>query len=163
MEAVSRSWNGQGIDWLRNRFGKEYRGHFGLLGNALFLYYALGSCIDTVPEPLIDSVPRVKADVAMVFRSGLLVLEVKVHHTGPSRLATDLDAVAENYGYLFKREYNIYLGVIHLYTHQQPPQLRTPKWVELAYLPPIQQSALIAVEKCIRSLADRLRLDTGDY
>jgi len=81
VDAVGRSWSRDGVGWLKSRF-KQYRGHFGLIGNALLLHYASSVCVDAVPEPLIGSEPEVRADVTMAFREALLVLEVKVHHWG---------------------------------------------------------------------------------
>jgi len=157
VDAVARSWSRDGVEWLRSRF-KQYRGHFGLLGNALLLHYASIVCVDAVPEPQVASEPEVRVDVAMAFREALLVLEVKVHHAGEPQLVADLDALAEEYGERLKRLYRVYLGVVHFFTHKQPPSLKVPKWVELTYLPPHQQAALEEVGKCIRRLADKLHM-----
>ncbi len=51
IDAVCAGWIRDGITWLRSKFGKEYRGHMGLLGNALILYAVKTLCLDTVPEP----------------------------------------------------------------------------------------------------------------
>lgn len=157
VDAVGRSWSRDGVGWLKSRF-KQYRGHFGLIGNALLLHYASSVCVDAVPEPLIGSEPEVRADVAMAFREALLVLEVKVHHVGEPRLVADLDALAEEYGERLKRLHRIYLGVVHFFTHRQPANLKVPKWVEMAFLPPSQQAALEEVEECIRRLAGKLHM-----
>jgi hypothetical protein len=81
IDAVCAGWIRDGITWLRNRFGEKYRGHMGLLGNALILCAVKTLCIDTVPEPsLIEAKKRLQADVAVLGAEELLFVEVKLHH-----------------------------------------------------------------------------------
>ncbi len=103
IDLVSEGWIDKGVDWLRERFGeKHYRGHFGLLGNALLLQGAVSSSLLAVPEPameisLWERPVRLYADTAVTSERTLGVLEVKVHHSGErEEYSSQLDGVAES-------------------------------------------------------------------
>ncbi|AFA40207.1 hypothetical protein Pogu_2180 [Pyrobaculum oguniense TE7] len=121
VELINRtctSWSREGLGWLRERFGPNYKGHLGLLGTALVACYATTRCHGVVLEPRFRelSIPvdptATNPDLAVVLGDDLLILEVKVHRFESAELVSQLDDFAVNYGAFLKR-WGIHLGVIH--------------------------------------------------
>lgn len=161
VSAVRMGWSNHGIRWLKEKFREHYRGHFGLLGNAILAAYAQSKCLDVVVEPsvIIEGVLkagkslRLLADVAICYPDSLLVLEVKVHHRGEPALVSQLDDAALSYGHKLRKDHRVHLGVLHMFMHTQPPAYhKKPKWVQLLYLHPDHQQAMENVEDALKGL-----------
>ena len=156
LNAVCTGWIGNGITWLRSKFGKEYRGHMGLLGNVLILCAVKTLCLDTVPEPgLIVEKMRLQADVAVLGAEELLIIEVKLHHKRYSEfpvVETQLERqVAEMLPVL--RRYSIKFAFLHLFTAGMPSlPPRMPRYVKALYLPPQRKEALDALKDIVQGL-----------
>ncbi|MGC9050658.1 hypothetical protein, partial [Pyrobaculum sp.] len=148
-------WSTAGVEWLRRRFGNP-RGHYGLLGNALVACYAASACRDVVPEAEL-SIPSIQrsilVDVAVV-TDVVIGLEIKLHHRDVRSLESQLDPVIEEYGQNLKKS-GIYLGVLHFFT-SEVPRVETPRWVQLAHLPPGWRESFKAVKNALKGLADSL-------
>jgi hypothetical protein len=125
LNAVCAGWIRDGITWLRSKFGKEYRGHMGLLGNVLILCVVKTLCIDTIPEPsLIVEKMRLQADVAVLGAEELLIIEVKLHHERYSEfpvVETQLERQAAEMLPVLRR-YSIKFAVLHLFTNNRKPR-----------------------------------------
>jgi hypothetical protein len=156
IDAVCAGWIRDGITWLRSKFGKEYRGHMGLLGNVLILCAVKTLCLDTVPEPsLIVEKMRLQADVAVLGAEELLIIEVKLHHERYSEfpvVETQLERqVAEMLPVL--RRYSIKFAVLHLFTAGMPSlPPRMPRYVKALCLPPRRKEALDALKDFVQGL-----------
>jgi len=156
IDAVCAGWIRDGITWLRNRFGEKYRGHMGLLGNALILCAVKTLCIDTVPEPsLIEAKKRLQADVAVIGAEELLIVEVKLHHERYLEfpvVETQLERqVAEMLPIL--RRYSIKFAVLHLFTADMPSlPPRMPRYVKALHLPPQRKEAIDALKDLVQGL-----------
>ncbi|WP_291998922.1 hypothetical protein [Caldivirga sp.] len=138
------SWSQDGINWLKNRFGNDYRGHLGLLGTALVACYAALKCHYYVLEPVIIAqglgidLSGINPDIALVINDKLLILEVKVHHKGMEEggLISQIDGFVENYGNLLWK-FRVYLGVIHMIMHGKQLNIeRRPHWLTIMNLTP---------------------------
>jgi hypothetical protein len=156
IDAVCAGWIRDGITWLRNRFGKEYRGHMGLLGNALILCAVKTLCVDTVPEPrLIAAKKWLQADVAVLGAEELLIIEVKMHHEMYLKfpvVVTQLEKQVEEIQTEF-RSYLIKFAVLHLFTANMPPlPPGMPHYVKALYLPPQRKKALNALKDLVQGL-----------
>jgi hypothetical protein len=156
IDAVCAGWIRDGITWLRNRFGKEYRGHMGLLGNALILCAVKTLCVDTVPEPsLIEAKRRLQADVAVLGAEELLIIEVKMHHERylkfpvvETQLEKQVEEIQTKFG-----SYSIKFAVLHLFTAGMPSlPPRMPRYVKALYLPPQRKKALDVLKDLLQGL-----------
>lgn len=140
IENTCRSWN-RGVEWLRDKFGDNYKGHMGLLGTALVACYAMSRCHDVVIEPKIRrkditlDLSVINPDIAIVQSEGLLIIEVKVHRKEPIALTSQLDDFILKYGRQLKK-WGIYLAVIHFWMGGRTPAIKLPPWaVELSLSP----------------------------
>jgi hypothetical protein len=156
IDAVCSGWIRDGITWLRSKFGKEYRGHMGLLGNVLILCAVKTLCLDTVPEPsLIVGKMRLQADVAVLGAEELLIIEVKMHHKRYLKfpmVETQLERQVEEIQTEF-RSYLIKFAVLHLFTAGMPSlPPRMPRYVKALYLPPQRKEAIDALKDLLQGL-----------
>ena len=159
IDAVCAGWIRDGITWLRNRFGERYRGHMGLLGNALILCAVKTLCVDTVHEPsLIVAKKRLQADVAVLGAEELLIIEVKLHHERYLKfpvVETQLEKQVEEIQTEF-RGYLIKFAVLHLFTAGMPSlPPRMPRYVKAFNLSPQRKKALDALKDLLQSLIGR--------